>query len=249
MRGYLKRRRQRQAIAQHMKAHGTFQFDGRPIMIPADLDLGTQSIIADGSYEAAECSLIDRFLIAELPVIELGGCLGLVSGFVASRLAEGTQQIIVEANPTLQRACLHNGTLAGSRTDTTIVAKAVAYSGAQVSFDVKDNVHVSKLSTDNASDAAVVEAITLHDLVQMIDAQFGYTLICDIEGAEIDILEKDPDALKACQLVIMELHPDVYEIAGYTVDGVIDMVRGIGLDQVAIEGNVYAFKRPAALIS
>src|SRR5262249_33016995 len=60
-----------------------------------------KSTLADGSYEREERMLIERFLPADLPVIELGGAIGVVSCFTSRKLARPEQHIVVEANPSL----------------------------------------------------------------------------------------------------------------------------------------------------
>lgn len=242
-RGRRKRQRQQRIVSEHLRQNGCFNFRGCPAVVPHELCLSLQSIIASGDYEAAESDLIERYLPRDLPVIELGGCLGLVSGLVARRLSPHIQHVVVEPNPEILDVCWQNATQAGTRKNTQVVAKALGYGGEKVAFDLNRNVHVSKLSNNRRTANAIVDATTLRDLVDMLEARGDYTLICDIEGAEVALLEYDSKALANCALMILELHPEVYRTSGDTVEGVIDSVCSAGLVPIAQEGNVYAFRR------
>jgi len=212
-------------------------------MIPEHVSLGILEAIVDGSYESAECELIGRYLPNDKPVIELGGCLGLVSCFVANMLRSDIQHIVVEANPTLIEACRHNATLGGTRSATDVLQNAVAYDETQVAFKVGNNVHVGKLSKSGDTGTILVEPIRLEKLVDQIAPTGAYSRICDIEGAELDLFEHEAEALKRCGTMVVELHPEVCEVRGQTMEDAIEMVRDTGLKLIAQDHNVYAFAR------
>jgi FkbM family methyltransferase len=236
-----RRRRRQRIIRAHLKQHGEFYFRGYPVWVPEDVDLGIQALIANCGYEAAECKMVERYLPCHLPVIELGGCLGLVSSVVARNLEAGIAAIVVEANPTLLAACRHNATLGGQRAHTEIIPKAVAYSGGQVAFHVHDNAHISRLAGDTETGGKIVDAVTLSELVGLLEPSVQFSLICDIEGAEVELVTCDADALQRCALAIIEMHPGLY--ADHTVEELINLISAAGLDLVAQEQNVYAFQR------
>ena len=37
-----------------------------------------------------------------------------------------------------------------------------------------------------------------------------FDLVCDIEGAELELVKDDAGALSRCHLAIIEMHPDVF---------------------------------------
>src|SRR6185437_3344965 len=51
-----------------------------------------------GFYESAEIRLINKFLNPDLPVIELGGSLGIISSFILNKLNSNTSLTVVEPN-------------------------------------------------------------------------------------------------------------------------------------------------------
>ncbi len=59
-------------------------------------------------------------------------------------------------------------------------------------------------------DSKVVPCITLEELIAENRIQ-KYTLVSDIEGSEIEFLMEEGEALRGCQMMIIELHRGVYE--------------------------------------
>lgn len=244
MKRFFKQRRMRQTVARHLAEHGGFEFLGRRVTTPPDLRLSIQCQIADGSYERAEAALIDRFVPRDLPVIELGGCLGLISSYLAARLSPDADLIVVEANPTLIECCRHNATADGTRQRTRVVHAAIAYGQETVQFEVSDNVHINRVGTTGGGGVSV-PTTTLGALLKSISAPEGYALICDIEGFEVALLENDAEALRGCRTAVVELHPQMYAAMGTDLDAVLALAAGAGLEPVASDDNVYALVRKA----
>lgn len=232
----------RRVVAQHLAEHGCFRFFGREVATPPDLQLSIQCLIAEGSYERSEAALIERFVPRDLPVIELGGCLGLISGFVAARLRPEVDLVVVEANPSLFDSCRHNASLGGERPRSRVVQAAIAYGGDTVQFGVSANVHVNRVGAEGKPGISV-PAMTLAAVLSTISAPNGYTLICDIEGAEVELIAHEGAALAGCQTAVVELHPSLYAERGTNLDKVLARLAALGLRPAAHENNVYAFTR------
>ena len=63
-------------------------------------------------YEVEELELLDSIPNIELlSVLELGGCLGVISVVVNSRLTDPSRHVVVEANPKLIKYLEHNSCL------------------------------------------------------------------------------------------------------------------------------------------
>ena len=236
-------RQQRDIWAHRGRNSGTFSFNKRPVRLPRGTKLGIRHAIATDAYEAAERELIRQHLRSDLPVIELGGCLGLVSGFISEHLDIEVDHLIVEANPELLDVCRANATTERRANKTQLIHKAVAYTDKVVRFHASANAHSSRLGDDNKPGNVEVPACKLSDLLPKIDAESGYSLVCDIEGAEFDMFENDADALETCQLALVEVHPDVFESQGRSLAAFLDFVRDTGLRQIDHVENVYAFAR------
>ncbi len=97
--------------------------------LPPRAGLGVRSSLLRDKYERDEAAMILRHLPADLPVIELGGSLGVISALIRSRLSPGTRHLIVEANPALIEICAGN---AAGKADglSEVVNAAVHYDGA-----------------------------------------------------------------------------------------------------------------------
>lgn len=227
---------------------GAFHFHGRKVMLPKGTKLGIRHAIANDSYEAAERDLIKTHMRSDLPVIELGGCLGLVSVFISDHLDIEVDHIIVEANPALIDACRKNATTERRRPQTDIIHNAIAYDAAHVQFHASSNAHSSRLGDADRPGNIRVPACTLSNVVGKLTSESDYTLVCDIEGAEFDMFAKDQTALQSCALALVEVHPDVFESQGRTLKQFLEHVRDAGFRQIDRVDNVYAFERSEAAV-
>jgi FkbM family methyltransferase len=156
-----------------------------------------------GRYERSERELLGRHLDPELPVVELGGGLGVIACLTNRRLVQPAAHVVVEANPNLiplietQRA----------RNDCrfTVINGAIDYSG---------NSHVT-LRVDREFISARVESsgetsVPTITLAQVLDRTSftPCTLICDIEGAETELVAHESGQLaRRIKTFIVETHP------------------------------------------
>lgn len=234
---------QRQIWAHRLGHQGRFYFEGKRVRLPPRTKLGIRHALATNTYEEAERDLIGQYLQSDIPVIELGGCLGLVSYVISEKLELEVEHLIVEANPALLDYCRWNAETERRRPKTTVLHRAIAYDGATVRFHASANAHNSRLS-DAAKDGNIdVAAITLGQLVEMVGEPKAYTLVCDVEGAEFDIFERDGAALQSCTLALVEVHPDDFERRGQSLTAFLDLVRASGMKFVDHVADVYAFAR------
>lgn len=160
-------------------------------------------LLLENNYEAPEREALKKYLDPELPVIELGGCLGIVSCLTNRRLRQPEKHIVVEANPTLVPLLAQNRERNGC--SFKIVLAALSYGADRITFKVNDNILASSLNGDEQR-AVVVSTVTL----QLLLDEMGFervTLICDIEGAELQLVEHELDVLREhVSTIIMELH-------------------------------------------
>lgn len=245
MRGYFKKLKRQAQVRAHIAQHGGFSFHGGAVDVPDDLHLRIRAKVASGEYEATECELIEAFLPSDRPVVELGGCLGLVSNVIARRLKPGTPFVVVEANPALHEICQRNATLDGAAGNVQVESAAIAYDGADVIFDVSDNVHVSRLAADGAGQGVRVPARTLAEVLAAAGITGRYSLICDIEGAELDLIDRDANALGRCDLLVIEMHPVEFEKAGRSLEEMVAKIERLGLVERKRMADVFAFERAA----
>lgn len=240
-RDFFRRRR----VARHIAAHGpAFIYHGLEVVVPASAGLAAMNALLRGKYESEEADLIARHLPAELPVIELGGSLGVVSRLIRSRLAPATRHLVVEANPDLIAACSRNA-LAGAAPDTTDVLNAALFhDGPEARFRIGEETHSNALDSGAGEGRVVsVPAVTLGDLHERIGSPSRFALVADIEGAEFALFENDAETLAKAALAIVELHPREYAKSGTSEAELIRLIEATGLKVAERRADVVLLKR------
>jgi FkbM family methyltransferase len=182
----------------------------------------TKAQIFFGIYESAEYRFCEKYIPSNSNIIEFGSSIGFLSSFIANE--KSPKSIIsVEANPDLIPVILSNFKLNNVR-NFQVINKAIGTSILQnVWFSRGDDSSTGSISTQESAGAIKVECTTLYDLIKSSGVQ-QYVLICDIEGAEIDIFLAEDDALEACTLLIIEVHHVSRADSSY---GPYDIVREI----------------------
>lgn len=201
--------------------------------------------LAAGLYERAERAAMHHLLDRELPLVELGGSLGVVACLSNRRLRDRGRHVVVEANPLLVPLLTRNRD--ANACEFTIVNKALAYGGDQVSFFLHPEPWASRLTGDGESrraDAARIIQVPATTFRALIDG-FGFercTLICDIEGAERDLIEHEGDVLRdRVSTLVLETHE--YVLGADRVEQMLAELERLGFDRVHEAGSTIAFKR------
>lgn len=228
--------------AWHGRHGGRFIYHGVEINLPPEHDRFAGRMLLAGTYEAPEAELVIRHMPADRPVIEFGGSLGVVSALVRSRLAPDTRQVVVEANPDVLPTLKNNlrRQVGGARAE--VVHAALAYDRETVTFTVSSNVHASSLDARRAGREVEVPVVTLADCLDRLGMQ-GATLIADVEGAEIDMAERDADALRCIDLALIEIHQDALDARGLDADWFVARMAEAGLELIERREATLAFKR------
>lgn len=214
-----------------------FAIHGVTVEIPAHVDTRIRFFIARGRYENAEASLVRQYINPGEAVIELGGALGVISAVIRDQIGPSAHHVVVEPNEAVFEICRNNATQTGAQ-HTTMVAAAIAYGTPSVTLvreaSLLDN-HVSA-GRGMGEDTIEVPATSLAALYAQLPAD-RFALVCDIEGAEIDLVENDAEALKNCDKIIMEVHPEFMETRGKSLQMVLDGLTALGFRQVSLEKN------------
>jgi len=173
---------------------------------------GQKCTIAFGYHETEERLLIRRWLPKNLPLIELGGGLGIVSCLANRRLADPEKHIVVEANPEMLAVLERNRGL--NRCKFTVINKAIAYGREKIELKVSSNFVASSMVRDVGDRIVTVETTNVSSLMK--EAGFEQAgIICDIEGAEADIIKRElPMLSPKIRFFMAEMHP---EILGWSV--------------------------------
>lgn len=163
-----------------------------------------RGLLIAGTYESAERELISRHLDPSLPVLELGGCLGVVACIVNRKLTDPKKHLVVEPNPCAIPIITKNA--ANNRSGFNILNAAIAYGPEQVEFYADSQFLGSALLPVACGVPVTVPATTLKDVLEHLGAD-KCTLICDIEGAECDMVEHDLPAISTgVKSIIIETH-------------------------------------------
>lgn len=197
------------------------------------------TIIAD-LYEQSERQIVQKFLSTDMPVIELGASIGVVSCMVNRRLKAPDQHVVVEANPELIPTLKKNRDTNGCR--FAIIQAAIAYDSDSITFFFNG---VSLLgSIYGQGRKTEVPTKTLQSIAE--NAGFDhFTLICDIEGSEISLLEHEMDYIREhVGLVLMETHDETpYGDDGVTL--VLDKLAANGFERIESNRTNHCFRNKA----
>lgn len=163
-----------------------------------------KSTIAFGLHEIEERALVRQWVPPDLPVVELGGGLGIVSCLINKKLSRRMDHIVVEANPSLVEVLDKNKKL--NRAGFEIVNKAVAYGRPTIELGL-DEEFVGSSTRKRSAKVALVKTTTVEELAKGFD-RFG--LVCDIEGMESDVIDREFRKLgDRIRYFLPEMHPAI----------------------------------------
>lgn len=156
-----------------------------------------------GTYEDKERRLVETYVPANLPVIEGGGSIGVISNVINRKLTNPKDHIVIEANPDLLGILEKNRALNNAKYE--VLHAALDQNGPEVTF------YLHKLSVGGSAQRATGTAVTVPAItVGKLIEERGWdkvTLVIDIEGAELDLIQKEADVLKNHVAVfIVEVH-------------------------------------------
>jgi FkbM family methyltransferase len=197
----------------------------------------TKSRLLLNQYEGAERYMINRYVDPEMPVVELGAAIGVLSCIVNRRLTDPRQHVAVEADPGLLPLLVINRDLNGSQ--FAVINAALAYGEDTVPFFVWDDHTRSSLSRVSKKTVRVPAT----SLQRIMDAA-GFntcTLVCDIEGAEYDLFENEAALFQSrVGTLIIELHNPPKRNA--SVAKVLDLLANAGFVLLDTRSRVYALR-------
>lgn len=190
-----------------------------------------------GRYEKPERMALKQFLDPALPVVEFGAAIGVVACLTNRRLRDPERHVVVEANPALLPILTANRDANGCR--FTILNRAVAHGGAEVTFHQSDNYLGSSAHAPTGRPIRV----TATTLAGVLD-EFGYqrcSLVCDIEGGEADVVRHELATLTGrVQTFIVEVHR--WAIGDDAVDAMIAALREAGFTEVWSRETTHVFQ-------
>lgn len=200
-----------------------------------------RAALFNGIYEFDERLAIRNHLPQHLPVVELGACIGVVACVSNKLLKSPSHHVVVEANPRLIPDLEANR--AFNRCSFSIVNKAIAYGTNSVTFEPAWEPWASRIDGNSTSSSSVtVPATSLADILRDFDFS-TFSLICDIEGHEYDLVKHEGQTLCLADTLILETHSRF--IGEAKNEELLQNLRNLGFDTVAVYGNVCVLKNSA----
>jgi len=188
---------------------------------------GLRYLLLSGKHEAAERLLAKRWVDPNLPLVELGASIGVVACTTNRALSDPSRHVVVEASPKLI-ALLHRNRVL-NRCEFTVRHRAVAYGSAVAEFHIAAEA-ISSSMHQHTGEPVAVPTTTLLSVLD--ERSFDVcTVICDIEGAEIDLVEQEASVLAArVAMLIVEVHPRL--VGDAPIARVRDRLREAGFEEV-----------------
>ena len=215
------------------------RLDGCKFSIAKDhVPANVVDLLLSDLYEEPERKALVRFVNPELPVVELGACIGVVSCLTSRRLRHPEKHVVVEANPALLSLLEDNRARNGCQ--FKIVHAAVSYGADVIAFSVDDNILASSVQRGEREPIAV-KTVTLERLLN----EHGFeraTLLCDVEGAELQIVEHELQTLsERIATIIMELHDRI--VGHEPTQGMLARLESAGFKIVSRDGDVVVLQK------
>ena len=224
-----------------------FSPHGVSIRVPKDADVAIRYLLARGRpYEEPEADMVRKYISFGGSVIELGGCYGIISALIRKQIGPDAHHIIVEADPSLAKVCACNANLENTNNLADVVIAAIDYSGAKkIKFSPGQNAHAGRVAANNER-GFTVPTTTLKEQVSKLP-EHEYILVCDIEGAELELCENEKTALSKAYLLILETHPKIYPRNALDYQKIQENIENAGLVEIEKCGAVVCFASKTAM--
>lgn len=230
-------------VARYEREFGNiYHFHGVEVEVPNSISVDLKNALLKEKYESEERGFIEDYLPEGIDVIELGGSIGVVSAFTRSRMVPHARQVVVEAIPKLAKICSKNIAKQDKQNRSTVIQAAISYCGNDsIRFSQGDNPHVGRIAGHDEA-ALDVPVIQLEKICEDHSVK-QFVLICDIEGAEIELFSKSEIWKTACPLIVLETHPGFYDRGVSQQQELVKLIEDAGFNQLGETRGVYAFSR------
>lgn len=195
-------------------------------------------VMLRGEYEEFERKAVSRHVPPDLPVIELGGCIGVVACITNRLLRNPDSHIVVEPNPEVIPHLEESRRLNKCRFE--IVNGAIAYDQPAVVFTPNRDLWANSLTTRAGEETVTVPTVRLRDLVARHKFDC-FTLICDIEGYEYELVLNEAEVLRSATTIILETHSRI--IGEAKTKHMLSLLEEIGFRAVEEESFVVVMKQ------
>jgi FkbM family methyltransferase len=194
--------------------------------------------LLSGAYEKPEREAVLRYLQPQWSVIELGGCIGVVSCITNKLLENPANHLVLEVNPLVLAHLKSNRDANGCAFQ--IMDKALAYDTETVTFKPLSDFWGNSLYHSGGEPPVTVKTTTLENLLQ--ERHFdNFALICDIEGQEYELILREPETIRKAELIVLEVHPHI--LGNEKVEFLLSTLKNLGFCILSHSKNVISFRK------
>jgi FkbM family methyltransferase len=203
------------------------------------ISTGHKSTLLFGLHEIEERALVKRWIPPDVPLIELGGGLGVVSCLANRKLFTPIQHVVVEANPAMASILRHNRDQ--NRCKFEIVNRAIGYDAPAVVLNLDEEFVGSTIKSSLVGQTVSVQTASVSELMQRYG--FGQAgVICDIEGAEVDVVRREfPILGERLRYLLAEIHPGI--VGWEQVDEMLLLLAQLGFEKREQKGSCVFYSR------
>lgn len=196
-----------------------------------------------GIYEKSEAILIQKHLHPDLPTIEMGASLGMISTLIG----KNTSGAIVGLEPNASLADYHQGILQANGVETyELICGAYSASNSELQFlRGTTNLHGQVVESGGDISGDTVPGLSILKIREKMGQEGPFQLVCDIEGGEVELILKESGALTSCALIIAELHNTNYEGQAYGIEDIASLFESNGFERLDQRGHVMVFRNKA----
>jgi len=191
-----------------------------------------------GLYEKDERAYIGKVLDGKETILELGGCIGVISCITNKKLANPGQHVVVEANPEMIPYLDENKK--NNRCSFEII-NAVISKTEFVDFFLSDSFVASGIYQQDVNRRKVsVKGVTPRELENKYNLKFN-TIVMDIEGGEYDLILENKTFLNDIDKIFMEEHRFI--LGDVKFKEYEDVLRSLGFEKKVFQENISCWKR------
>jgi FkbM family methyltransferase len=196
-------------------------------------------------YERFERHAVLQYIRPEYPVVELGACIGVVACVTNGALKNPGWHVVVEANPHVIPILQDNRD--NNRCEFEILNLALSYDQPSVTFSPSTDFRGTSLrgsANQSFQEPSVTVATT--ELGKIV-GQRGYdrfTLICDIEGQEYELVMRESAILNRVDTLILETHARL--IGDAKNREMMERLADLGFRTIDQDSYVVVLRRPEA---
>jgi len=199
-------------------------------------DAHSRPWLLKGEYEGQERFASKHYIRRDIPVVELGGSIGVVACLLNRRLKNPAKHVVVEANPQILPRLLENRNRNHCRFE--ILHGAAGVVGDSIQLYLGENA-LSASAITIAPESVEVPAVRLTDILESRGFK-RCAVVCDIEGAELELLRAEMDTFSSrVEVFIVEFHPGIS--GPESVEGARVLLKDHGFVETWHERDVYVY--------